>query len=358
MSIENKIKELLERTQAAAQDSTDDTLNEAEQAGAASVKKDTSITAANAGDTTQTKQGSSENASFEERDEMDSNPGAKVSKSISKNSLDTKGDAKSVKTQAMEETEVTAEEETIAEEQMDVRSELDSIFGEELSEDFRSKAASIFEAAVIARVNAETQAIVEELEQQNEAAMAEFKEGLVEKVDSYLNYVVENWMTENELAIENGLRTEIAEDFIQGLKVLFKEHYIEVPEEKYDVIGELQTKAEALEAKLNESINNNVELSKEVVELKRSVVMEEATKDLAATEAEKLAKLVEGVEFESEEIFKEKLSVIKETYFPKSVKPSAEQTLTEDVAGSAPILGTANDTIAAYAQALSRSIKR
>ena len=355
MSIENKIKELLERTQAAP--ASDDTLNEAEQAGAASVKKDTSITAANAGDTTQPKQGSSENASFEERDETDSNPGAKVSKSISKNSLDTKGDAKSVKTQAMEETEASAEEETIAEEQMDVRSELDSIFGEELSEDFRSKAASIFEAAVIARVNNETQKIVEELEQQNEAAMAEYKEGLVEKVDAYLNYVVENWMSENELAVENGLRTEIAEDFIQGLKGLFKEHYIEVPEEKYDVMSELQSKAEALEAKLDEAINSNVELSKEVVELKRSVVMEEATKDLADTEAEKLAKLVEGVEFESEEIFKDKLAVIKETYFPKAPKTTAEETLSEEVATGTPHLAS-NDTIAAYAQALSRAVKR
>lgn len=359
MSIENKIKELLERTQAAP--ASDDTLNEAEQAGAASVKKDTSITAANAGDTTQPKQGSSEGASFEERDEMDANPGAKVSKGISKNSLDTKGDAKSVKTQAMEETEASADEtiaeEQQAEEQVDVRTELDSIFGEELSEDFRTKAASIFEAAVIARVNNETQKIVEELEQQNEAAMAEYKEGLVEKVDAYLNYVVENWMSENELAVENGLRTEIAEDFIQGLKGLFKEHYIEVPEEKYDVMSELQSKAEALEAKLNEAINSNVELNKEVVELKRSVVMEEATKDLADTEAEKLAKLVEGVEFESEEVFKEKLSVIKETYFPKAAKTSAEETLTEEVATGTPHLAS-NDTIAAYAQALSRAVKR
>jgi hypothetical protein len=360
MSIENKIKELLERTQTAAQDSADDTLNEAEQAGAASVKKDTSITAANAGDATQAKQGSSEDASFESRDEGEANQGAKVSKDISKNTLTTKGDAKSVKTQAMEETqpeaEVIAEDET--QEQVDVRSELDSIFGEELSEEFRTKAASIFEAAVIARTNHEVQKIVEELGQQNEAEMAEYKEGLVEKVDAYLNYVVENWMQENELAIENGLRTEVAEDFIQGLKVLFKEHYVEVPEEKYDVIGELQSKAEGLEAKLNEAINSNVELNKEVVELKRNVAIEEATKDLAATEAEKLAKLVEGVEFESEELFKEKLAVIKENYFPKGAAPTAEETLTEEVVTGQPNLTEANDTISAYAKALSRSVKR
>lgn len=361
MSIENKIKELLERTQAAAQDSTDDTLNEAEQAGAASVKKDTSITAANAGDASNPKLGSSEDASFETREEDDSNPGAKVSKDISKNSLTTKGDAKSVKTQAMEETqaedaEVIAEEETEA--QVNVRSELDSIFGEELSEEFRTKAASIFEAAVIARTNHEVQKIVEELGQQNEAEMAQYKEGLVEKVDAYLSYVVENWMQDNELAIENGLRTEVAEDFIQGLKVLFKEHYVEVPEEKYDVIGELQSKAEELEAKLDEAINSNVELNKEVVELKRNVAIEEATKDLAATEAEKLAKLVEGVEFETEELFKEKLSVIKENYFPKGAKPTAEETLTEEVVTGQPNLTEANDSIAAYAKALSRSVKR
>jgi hypothetical protein len=169
-------------------------------------------------------------------------------------------------------------------------------------------------------------------------------------------------MAENELAIENGLRTEIAEDFIAGLKVLFKEHYIEVPEEKYDVISELQAKSSQLEEKLNEAIGTNVTLSKTVIDLKRAAIEEELSNSLADTESAKLKKLLEGVEFESESLYREKVSVIKENYFPKSqIKESqipTQQHLIEETNTEATDTIVADSTVNAYAAALSRSIKR
>jgi hypothetical protein len=170
-------------------------------------------------------------------------------------------------------------------------------------------------------------------------------------------------MQENELALENGLRTEIAEDFMSGLKVLFKEHYIEVPEERYDVIGELQANAEELSAKLDEAINRSVELNKEVTSLKRAAVVEEMSKDLADTEAAKLGKLLEGVDFENENLYREKVSVIKENYFPKNnltegqKSVQSQQTLTEEM--DTPVeVSAGSSVVSAYASALSRSIKR
>lgn len=350
MSVENKIKQLLSHKEQLVEEATED-LSAAGMGGtgtkaSASAKKDTSkaSVAANAGDATNPMQGSSEKASFETRDEDDENQGAKVSGSISNQSgtIAMKGDAKSVKTQAMEE--------------VDVKSELNNIFGEELSEEFKSKATSIFEAAVIARVNSEMDKIVTKLEEQNAAQLVEYKEVMVEKVDSYLNYVVEQWMQENEVAIDSGLRTEITEGFIVGLKNLFKESYIEVPEEKYDVLDELTNKVDSLTVELDETIQENVEIVKQFTELKKKVILEEQVKDLASTEAEKLVKLVEGVEFESEDLFKEKISVIKENYFPKTVKASAEQKLVEEVQTSAPILEETG-TMSKYVQSLSRTMK-
>jgi len=151
------------------------------------------------------------------------------------------------------------------------------------------------------------------------------------------------------------LRTEIAEDFITGLKTLFKEHYIEVPEEKYDVLDEMQKNADALESKLNETIEQNVAMSKELADVKRAQVFEEQTKDLAATEAEKLKKLVEGVDFESEDLYREKVSVIKENYFPKAAKTSPEKVLVEE-SGTNPAAFDDN-TMSKYVQAISRTLK-
>lgn len=367
MSVEAKIKELLARVSAPTQLAEESTENLAAAGmsstgvkAAASMKKDTSkaASAANAGDTTAPKQGDSKDASFETRGEEDPNPGAKVSAGISKAGLpDNKGDAKSAKVPAMEETEseeeVISEEET--EEEVSLRDQIDSIFGAELSEEFRTKATSIFEAAVIARVNNEMEKVTTRLEEESAGQLVEFKASLVEKVDNYLSYVVEQWMEENKLAVESGLRTEIAEDFISGLKTLFKEHYIEVPEEKYDVMSDLETKAEDLKSKLDESISVNAKITKELSELKRAKILEEQTKDLAATEAEKLVKLVEGVEFDSEDLYKEKVTVIKENYFPKTTAKSPEQVLVEESGTSPAFEGT--DSMSEYMKAISRSIK-
>jgi phage host-nuclease inhibitor protein Gam len=377
MSVESKIKQLLERVDAKS------SLEEAD-AMVPTKGKDTSIKAANGGDASQPKLGSSEDASYEERDEAEENQGAVAAKGINQNTIKMKGpvgatpnfqtvgDATSAVGQASsagnvpvgEEEEVDGE--VIAEDEVQAPAAIDlsPIFGDDLSEDFKAKATSIFEAAVIARVNSEMDKVAASLEEKYAADVAEYKDGIVEKIDSYLNYVVENWMKENELALENGLRTEIAEDFMTGLKVLFKEHYIEVPEEKYDVIGELQAKAAELEAKLDEAIGNNVDLNKEVTSLKRQAVVEELSKDLADTEAAKLGKLLEGVDFENEDLYREKVSVIKDNYFPKnavteSVSQSvqAQQTLTEET--DVPTEFTdGSSVVSTYAKALSRSIKR
>jgi hypothetical protein len=381
MSVESKIKQLLERVDAKS------SLEEADAMGAAK-GKDTSIKAANGGDASSPKQGDSEGASYEERDEKDENQGAITAKGISQNTIKMKGpvggtpDFKTVgdlssavnqpnskgNVPVGEEEEVAgeviAEEEVESEVQAPAAIDLSPIFGDDLSEDFKAKATSIFEAAVIARVNAEMDKVAASLEEKYATDVAEYKDSIVEKIDSYLNYVVENWMKENELALENGLRTEIAEDFMAGLKVLFKEHYIEVPEEKYDVIGELQAKAAELEAKLDEAIGSNVDLNKEVTSLKRQAVVEELSKDLADTEAAKLGKLLEGVDFENEDLYREKVSVIKENYFPKNVvtegtsqSVQAQQTLTEET--DVPTEFTdGSSVVSAYAKALSRSIKR
>ena len=196
------------------------------------------------------------------------------------------------------------------------------------------------------------------LEEQNEIHLKEFKDFLVDKVDSYLNYVVENWMEENQIAIESGLKTEITEEFISGMKKLFKESYIDIPEEKYDVLGEMTDKVETLSSELNDSIQENVELVKKFNDLKKQIVFEEQTKDLAATEVEKLKKLVEGVEFDSEDLYKEKISVIKENYFPKSGKTTSvpeTQVLVEDSSNEAPI--EESGVMTKYVSAISRSIK-
>lgn len=375
MSVDSKIKQLLERVNAKA------SLGEADMMGAGSVKKDSTLSPKLGGDASNPKQGSSEDASFDSRegDDKNANQGSIVAKDVKQNTIAAKAppgaapnfttvaDLTSVVNMpngkgnvAMESVEDDSSDE---DEVQDQKIDLSPIFGEDLSEEFKEKATSIFEAAVVARVNAEMESITEALETKFAQDLSEAQELMVEKIDSYLNYVVENWMAENELAIESGLRTEIAEDFIQGLKSLFKEHYVEVPEEKYDVIGELQTKAEELETKLDEAIGINVDLNKTVVELKRKAIEEELSKDLADTETEKLSKLLEGVAFESDSLYREKVKVIKENYFPKKSltesKAPVQTTLIEDMSESQTNEEVSSDSpVSHYAAALSRTMKR
>ena len=377
MSVESKVKELLEKVTAKT------SVNEEAGAMVPTKQKDSTIKAANSGDSSQPRQGDSQDASHETRDEKDVNQGAITAKGISKNTIAMKGpvgqapnfttvkDLSQIpqntgihEEEAEEENlEVVAEEEQVEDEETRETTvepiDLSPIFGEDLSEDFREKATSIFEAAVIARVNNEMEKVSAALEEKYAEEFTVYTEGVVEKIDAYLNYVVENYLEENKLAVESGLRSEIAEDFMSGLKALFKEHYIEVPEEKYDVISELQDKVTELEEGLNSQLENNVNLNTEVTDLRKKLIIKEMSKDLADTEANKLAKLLEGVEFDNADFYKEKVSVIKENYFPRDAivtKETAKQALIEEIAPTEVYSG--NDVVSTYAQALSRTIKR
>ncbi len=219
---------------------------------------------------------------------------------------------------------------------IDVKDDVDALVqGEEgLTEDFKEKASTIFEAAVQAKVVEEVNSKMEELEAQLKSDASseseEFAKELTEKVDGYLTYIVEEWMKENELAIERGIRTELVEDFMSGLKTLFTEHYIDLPEEKVDMVDDLFTKVEDLEGQLDEEINRGVELQKELSQFKKDDALRGATKDLADTETEKISKLAEGIEYENEEQYIEKLNVLKESYFPKSEAVTSEIAETDE----------------------------
>ena len=226
---------------------------------------------------------------------------------------------------------------------------------EDLSEDFKSKAATIFEAAVKSKINDAKKKMHASYEEKLKEEVETAKSELVEKVDSYLNYVVEEWMQENKLAIERGIKGEIAEDFISGLKKLFEDHYIDVPDEKYNVLEDQASKIEDLEKKLNEQIEKNVEQNKAIGELKRQDIIDEASKDLADTAKEKFNKLAEEVEFSNEEDFKTKVSTIKESYFGAKKESSTE---IDDVAvGNESQVDPADlsNSMAAYTAAISKT---
>ena len=228
----------------------------------------------------------------------------------------------------------------------------------DLSEEFKEKAATIFETAVKTRIQEQTKILEAQYEEKLSAEKETVKEAMVEKVDSYLNYVVEEWMKENELAVERGIRTEIAEDFITGLKGLFKEHYIEVPEEKYNVLDDLTNQVKDLEGKLNEQIEKNVNLSKQVSESEKATLINDVSADLAETEKEKFAKMAENVEFDSAPKFKEKLETVKESYFPKTKIEEATSTDEVDsVAANIPADAGKSDAMAAYTVAISKNLK-
>ena len=215
--------------------------------------------------------------------------------------------------------------------------------GEELSEEFKTKAATIFEAAVLARVKAETTALEESYATKLQEEVESIKEGLVEKVDGYLNYVVEQWVQENELALESGMKSEIMESFIDGMKNLFAEHYIDIPEEKFDVLGDLQEQLSALETTLNEQVEKNVEMTKEINEQKRVKAIAESVKGLTDTEVEKFTALAEELSYEDIGTFSTKLQTIRENYFGakkttiNEVKSVVSDTPVETLTEAAPI---------------------
>lgn len=211
-------------------------------------------------------------------------------------------------------------------ESYDFEADLDALVSSDdsLSEGFQEKAATIFEAAVKTKVSAEIDRLEEEYTQNLEEETAGIRNELVEKVDGYLNYVVENWMEENRVAVENGLRTEIAESFMDALKGVFTEHYITVPESKVDMVDDLAEQVQELEGQLTKATEDNIRLSESVSDFRRAEILAEASKDLAVTEAEKLKTLAEDVDFEDADTFARKVATLKESYFAKPVTEDVE----------------------------------
>ena len=261
-----------------------------------------------------------------------------------------------------EEEEVVAEDvedEEIVEDELEAETlfedDIANLFEEEehLSEEFKTKAASLFEAAVVARVNQQVDLIENELVEEAEQAFEEAKAKLVENIDKYLSYVTEQWMAENEIAVENGLKNEINESFIKDLRETFANHYIEVPEEKYDVLAAQQTEIDELKSKLDEEINKSISISEEREQLQKDKVFRSVVDDLADTEVEKFASLVEGISYDNEDMYAEKLNVIKENYFPKAKTDDSDRL--EDSVDQGTLAD--NSVMDRYARAVSQSAK-
>jgi mRNA-degrading endonuclease RelE of RelBE toxin-antitoxin system len=202
--------------------------------------------------------------------------------------------------------------------------------GENLSEEFKLKATTIFEAAVLSRVKSEMAKLDEQYQSQLDEQVEQIKEGLIEKVDGYLNYVVEQWMEQNELALESGIKSEIFENFIGRMKEVFVESYIEIPEDKYDVIGDMEETIQTLESKLNEQVESSIEMKKQLDSIKRTTTISEASTGLADTDSEKFKALAEELTFEDEESFKVKLQTIRENYFGKKAATIVEGVVTDE----------------------------
>ena len=250
------------------------------------------------------------------------------------------------------EEEVVAEAEETVEPEFSIEEDVQALFeGEELSEEFQEKARTIFEAAISTKVNE----IKENLQSAYETVLVEeietIKEGLTERLDAYLEYVADEWIQENALAVEHGLKTEMTESFLSGMKSLFEDHYVTIPEESYDVIESMVDKLDEMESKLNEQINKNVALNKRLAESVADVIFAEVTEGLALSQKDKLATLAENVEFESEVDYREKLSTLKESYFPSAgTQRDHSETISEgtDVAGetsASPLMESYMDTL-------------
>ena len=252
--------------------------------------------------------------------------------------------------------EETTEEETVEEEvvaEYDIEEDVNALLqGEELSEEFQEKARTIFETAITAKVAEVKEALEARYSEVLAEEVEDIKKELNERVDSYLEYVAEEWFTENQLAVEAGLKSEMTESFLTGMKSLFEEHYVSIPEEKYDVLESMVEKLDDMETKLNEQIEKNVSLNKRLAESVADGIVDQVSEGLAQTQKEKLASLAESVEFESENQYREKLETLKESYFPsKGVSPSAKKENLSEGVDSSP--ETVNGSMAAYLKTLS-----
>ena len=262
-----------------------------------------------------------------------------------------------------ETTETESTEEVVAEDEEKIEYSVEDdinalVEGEELSEEFKEKAATIFEAAINSKISGIKEQLTASYEEKLVEEVASIKEELKDRVDSYLEYVADEWIAENQLAVESGLKEEMTESFISGMKSLFEEHYVTIPEEKYDVIESMVDKLDEMEGKLNEQIEKNVALNKRLAESVSDVVFAEVTDGLAQTQKDKLAGLVDNVEFESETAYREKLETLKESYFPTKVaQRNQTENLTEE-AGSPVETTNHSPSMEAYLKTLTRVSKK
>ena len=257
--------------------------------------------------------------------------------------------------------EETTEDEVVAEDKIDVEDDLNALIaGEELSEEFQEKARTIFEAAIRTKVAEITETVKAQYEETLVEEVKAIKEELQDRLDSYLEYVADEWVSENELAIEHGLKTEMTESFLEGMKKLFEDHYVTIPEEKYDVIESMVDKLDEMESKLNEQIDKNVALNKRLAESTADVIFAEVTEGLAQTQRDKLATLAESVEFESENGYREKLETLKESYFPSntSTPNSKSENLTEESEATDYQSKAVSSVMERYLQTMTRVAKK
>ena len=260
--------------------------------------------------------------------------------------------------------EMEDEEEEVKKEsyEIDMTDDIEALVADEdLSEEFKTKARTIFEAAVATKVKERITEIEAQSQEDNATAVEVIKEDLTEKVDNYLNYVAESWVEENELAIERGLKSELTEDFINGLKKLFEEHYVEVPEDKFDVVDELAGRLDDTEDKLNEEVAQNISLSQDIEELKREKIISEVSEDLADSEQERLKELTEDVDYEDAEKFQEKVSTLKEAYFKGGKFEAVSDDTTVASSDTDPLstdeVQNANPSMTGYTAAISKFAK-
>ena len=258
--------------------------------------------------------------------------------------------------------EETTEEEVVAEDKIDVEEDINALIaGEELSEEFQEKARTIFEAAIKTKVAEITEGVKSEYEANLVEEVKGIKAELQERLDSYLEYVADEWVAENQLAVEHGLKTEMTESFLEGMKKLFEDHYVTIPEEKYDVIENMVDKLDEMESKLNEQIDKNVALNKRLAESTADVIFAEVTEGLAQTQKDKLATLVENVDFESENGYREKIETLKESYFPtkgSNTQTSKSENLTEESEATDYQSKSVSSTMERYLQTINRVAKK
>ena len=258
-----------------------------------------------------------------------------------------------------ETTEEESTEEVIAEQEIDVEEDVKALLeGEELSEEVQNKARTIFEAAIKSKLADVRESVKAEYEEQLVEEVAAIKSELEDRVDSYLEYVADEWMTDNQIAVESGLKTEMTDSFLTGMKNLFEEHYVTIPEEKYDVLESMVDKLDEMEGKLNEQIEKNVALNRRLAESSADVVFGEVTEGLATSQKEKLATLVENVEFESEADYREKLVTLKESYFPSNAGAQRDKSENLSEETSTPTYQDISSSMEAYLQTMSRVSKK